>query len=210
MDLGIDPCWVWIPGYDYAPSWVVWRHDDGDGYVGWAPLPPGAVFVDGGWRWHGAPVAAGFDFGLGVGFFTFVGYDHFWAHNYRPFIVPHDRVVFAFGHSVIVNHYAFNHGVFVNVGLPRARMVVLTHNDFHPVAVADLRHQEEMHHAVMRNNDVHSFHSGAQPNAWGRPQGGWQGQPHGGGYQQGGHQPQGNQGGHQQNNGGHQQGGGGH
>jgi hypothetical protein len=197
-----DAGWVWVPGYDYAPAWVVWRHDDADGYIGWAPLPPGAVFVDGGWRWHGARVGADFDFGMGVGFFAFVGYDHFWEHNYRPFIVPHDRLVFAFGHSAIVNHYSFNHGVFVNVGLPHDRMVVYTHRDIHPVAIADMRHQEEVHHAIIRDNDVHSYHPGAQPNAWGHAQGGGPGghAPQG---NQGGHQQGGNQGGHQNNNWGH-------
>lgn len=31
--------WVWIPGYEWAPAWVCWRH--GYGYYGWAPLSPG-------------------------------------------------------------------------------------------------------------------------------------------------------------------------
>lgn len=30
--------WVWVPGTDWAPAWVDWRA--GDGYIGWAPLPP--------------------------------------------------------------------------------------------------------------------------------------------------------------------------
>jgi len=30
--------WVWIPGQEWGPAWVAWRY--GDGYVGWAPLPP--------------------------------------------------------------------------------------------------------------------------------------------------------------------------
>lgn len=34
--------WIWIPDYDWAPAWVEWRYDDY--YVGWAPLPPYAVF----------------------------------------------------------------------------------------------------------------------------------------------------------------------
>ncbi len=34
--------WVWVPGYDWAPSWVEWRY--GGDYVGWAPLSPYAVF----------------------------------------------------------------------------------------------------------------------------------------------------------------------
>ncbi|MGA9115540.1 MAG: DUF6600 domain-containing protein [Bacteroidota bacterium] len=34
--------WVWIPGSEWAPAWVEWRF--GDGFVGWAPLGPYALF----------------------------------------------------------------------------------------------------------------------------------------------------------------------
>ena len=30
--------WLWVPGDVWAPAWVAWRY--GDGWVGWAPLPP--------------------------------------------------------------------------------------------------------------------------------------------------------------------------
>ncbi len=30
--------WVWMPGTNWAPAWVVWRY--GNGWIGWAPLPP--------------------------------------------------------------------------------------------------------------------------------------------------------------------------
>lgn len=33
-----DYGWVWVPGYVWAPAWVLWRR--GPGYVGWAPMPP--------------------------------------------------------------------------------------------------------------------------------------------------------------------------
>ena len=33
--------WVWVPGYRWAPAWVSWRY--GDGYMGWAPLPPDSL-----------------------------------------------------------------------------------------------------------------------------------------------------------------------
>jgi hypothetical protein len=32
--------WSWVPGNDWAPAWVSWQ--EGQNYVGWAPLPPGA------------------------------------------------------------------------------------------------------------------------------------------------------------------------
>jgi hypothetical protein len=31
--------WLWIPGSQWAPSWVSWRY--GDGFYGWAPMGPG-------------------------------------------------------------------------------------------------------------------------------------------------------------------------
>lgn len=34
--------WFWVPGRTWAPAWVAWRH--GDEHVGWAPLPPDAVW----------------------------------------------------------------------------------------------------------------------------------------------------------------------
>ncbi len=37
--------WAWVPGRTWAPSWVSWR--SGGGYVGWAPMPPGAFFGGG-------------------------------------------------------------------------------------------------------------------------------------------------------------------
>jgi Family of unknown function (DUF6600) len=37
--------WVWVPGTEWAPAWVSWRH--GNGYTGWAPLPPRAT-----WQTH--------------------------------------------------------------------------------------------------------------------------------------------------------------
>jgi len=36
----LDPAWgwVWVPGYEWAPAWVVFQ--EGAGWIGWAPLPP--------------------------------------------------------------------------------------------------------------------------------------------------------------------------
>ncbi len=34
--------WVWVPGLEWGPGWVSWRHSSR--YVGWAPLPPEAIF----------------------------------------------------------------------------------------------------------------------------------------------------------------------
>ena len=166
VELASDPCWVWVPAYDYAPAWVVWRHADDDGYLGWAPLPPGAVFVDGGWVFRGAHVGVDFDFGLGAGFFTFVAYDHFWDHDFRHWIVPHDRLALIYRHSLIENRFRRDeHGRFINEGLARDRMAALTHHDVRPMAVQDLRRQEEQRNALVRRDDLRDFKPGAKPNA---------------------------------------------
>ena len=34
--------WVWVPGDQWAPSWVSWRKNDD--YIGWCPLPPETVY----------------------------------------------------------------------------------------------------------------------------------------------------------------------
>jgi hypothetical protein len=157
--------WVWVPGYEYAPAWVVWRHDDADGFVGWAPLPPGAVFVNGIWEFNHVRIGADFDFGLSLDFFAFVGFDHFWEHDFRHFVVPHDRLALVFRHSVIENHYRFDHGRFINDGLARERMTALTHHDIRVATVHDIRAHEENRNALARRDDIHSFKLGATPDA---------------------------------------------
>jgi hypothetical protein len=39
-----DEGWLWLPSYVWAPSWVVWREGEGD--VGWLPMPPGYADFD--------------------------------------------------------------------------------------------------------------------------------------------------------------------
>ena len=50
--------WAWIPGARYAPAWVQWRiADPGYAYVGWGPLPPSWIWVNGNAVvvWHPPP-----------------------------------------------------------------------------------------------------------------------------------------------------------
>jgi hypothetical protein len=40
--------WSWVPGRTYANAWVVWRVPSADyAYVGWAPMPPSWVWMNG-------------------------------------------------------------------------------------------------------------------------------------------------------------------
>ena len=70
--------WVWVPGDEWAPSWVCWR--EGGEHVGWAPLPPETLCHRGrGWD---SSVEA--EFGIGALCFNFVHRRHMadslWRH----------------------------------------------------------------------------------------------------------------------------------
>jgi len=125
--------WLWVPGYTWGPAWVFWRQAEADGCIGWAPLPPGAVFIDGGWLFHGVRYGVDFDFGLGDNFFVFVGYDHFHdgflrmrGHEYR-FNVPRERVHQFYRRTVLRNDFRRDeHGRLINDGIGRDRIERLT------------------------------------------------------------------------------------
>jgi hypothetical protein len=126
--------WVWAPAYEYGPAWVFWRNS-GD-YAGWAPLPYGAVFVDGGWGWHGHRYGADFDFGFGPSLFIFVGYGHLWEHDYHHYTLRGDELHIVFRASAI-NRFHNDHGRFAFEGLDRAHLERLTGR-----SVTVVRHEE--------------------------------------------------------------------
>jgi hypothetical protein len=79
--------WCWVPGYRWAPAWVSWRY--GDGYAGWAPLPPDS-FVGIDYSDDGLAIGVGFHiggdcdgfYGIGAGWYNFLpvsclGYEHY-------------------------------------------------------------------------------------------------------------------------------------
>jgi hypothetical protein len=136
--------WVWIPGYDWGPSWVCWRH--ADGYCGWAPLPPEARFQVGVGLTFNGHIGAGVDFGLGIGVFTFVAYDHFWERDFRRYVVPHDRVVVAFRGSRPVNDFRVVNGRFYNEGIGHERVAIYTHHDVRVETVVVHDHYDNRDH----------------------------------------------------------------
>ncbi len=153
--------WIWVPAYEFAPAWVFWRH--ANGYLGWAPLPVGAVFVGGVWHFRGAAVAVDFDFGLTPGFFTFVANGHFWEHDFRHFVVPREQLTVIYRTSVIVNNYHVDgHGRFINEGLGRERMQALTHHEVRAIPAQELRMQENHEHFVQRQNDLKIVKAGGK------------------------------------------------
>ena len=127
--------WLWLPEYEWGPAWVFWRHAEADGAIGWAPLPVGAVVIEGGYMWHGARMGLEFDFGMGEGVFVFVGYDHFHEGFFRmrghewAWHIHGDRFHDFYRRSVVRNEFHRDeHGRFVNHGIGRERLAAVTHN----------------------------------------------------------------------------------
>jgi hypothetical protein len=146
--------WIWQPGYEYSPAWVLWRHAEDVGYCGWAPLPIGAVFVDGGWMFNGVREPVDFDFGLGVGYFSIVAYDHFWEHDYRHWVISHERALEFYRRSRLQNHYRLEHGRFINESLRRERMAELTHHEIRAEKAHDVRIREAEHKQLVRTSNA--------------------------------------------------------
>lgn len=145
--------WLWVPGYDWAPAWVAWRHAEAEGFTGWAPLPPSAEFVAGiGLRYNGV-LAVDVDFGMPAEAFVFVGYDHFWEHNYRGFFLGRERAAYFYSHSVVRNGYRLEGGRLMVEGLGRDRLGAVTRRDIRVEDARGLRAREETAHFDARRTD---------------------------------------------------------
>lgn len=103
--------WIWIPDYEWGPSWVEWRYDDV--YIGWAPLPPYAHFrIDFGihfsinWNSH-------------YSYWNFVGYDHFCHDRLNYYIVGSHLNNRIFERTKYRNNYSYDRGRIINGGIDR-------------------------------------------------------------------------------------------
>lgn len=120
-----DDGWLWVPGYVWAPAWVVWR--EGDGTTGWFPMPPDDGFYNGDEDYSGYTPADdyyGYDRWYGPSFyvtffslFVFVDNDHFDDRHFHRFVRRdfHHRDKFRRTHDethiTVVNNFVVNQGV---------------------------------------------------------------------------------------------------
>lgn len=103
--------WVWVPDYEWAPSWVEWRYNDN--YLGWAPLPPYAYFRT----------------GIGISFSTnwnqhhrhwsFVSYDNFCHNNVNIYIVNNSNNYRIFNTTKYRTNYYADGGRIINRGIDK-------------------------------------------------------------------------------------------
>ncbi len=102
--------WYWAPGHDWSPAWVAWRY--GDGWVGWAPLPPGVTWS----------VGAGLIFGdhsIDPGWWWFVPSRHFVDPEIRRYAVRRTAEAGILQRTRVVTRYEGDpaHGI-IDRGIP--------------------------------------------------------------------------------------------
>ena len=106
-----DYGWVWKPDYEWGPAWVSWRKSDD--YIGWAPLPPDAVFEP----QTGIGVWVDRDYDIGPSAYSFCEYRYFGAPVMRNVLIPRRRNV------AIINSTVNITNITVVTGNGQGRMV---------------------------------------------------------------------------------------
>jgi hypothetical protein len=128
--------WCWLPDRVWGPSWVSWRYTEG--YCGWAPMPPGALYTAGiGLTYWGRGVAVGFDFNLGPGSYAFIAWGHFHDRSLRYYAMAPANLNRVFLQSTVTTRITGNHSTVANVGLPVDRVMASTHEPVRKVALQE-------------------------------------------------------------------------
>ena len=127
--------WCWCPDTVWGPAWVIWRWSDD--YCGWAPLPPGAEYVDGsGLVYDGNAVAPDFDFGLAPETFLFVTLPDFCDPHPARHRIARGRVANFYHQTIAYNHIDRDERRgFINHGIDPARISRVTHLAIRPLDI---------------------------------------------------------------------------
>jgi len=136
-DFRPDSGWFWAPDVHWSPAWVSWRH--GEGYVGWAPLPPAARFIP----------ERGIEFDINLipsRSFVFVEERHF-TERMRPATVIVNNTVIVNKTASFANIRVVNHAV-VNDGPPAQGIERAAGHSLKPVKAIELRHETESRIAI--------------------------------------------------------------
>jgi hypothetical protein len=123
--------WMWVPGYTWAPAWVVWR--GGGNNIGWFPMPPDDRFLAGvevyrddwDWNrgyfgysdWYGPSVATGL-----LAAWTFVALDRFADRDYYRYAYPRPQVVNIVNNTTNITNYVTVNNRIVNRSIDVTRV----------------------------------------------------------------------------------------
>lgn len=113
--------WLWVPGTDWAPAWVAWQQ--GNGYIGWAPLPPAVGFdLRVGIRLGGFNLS----FGIAPRNYAFVEERRFLDSRIDGYIVPEARNVTIIHNTTNITNYTVVDNRVINQGVSVDRVERVT------------------------------------------------------------------------------------
>ena len=124
-----DYGWIWIPGQDWAPAWVDWRR--GEGFVGWAPLPPEAVWRDNHFEYDGFEIVEERHRPL----WCFVHERHFVDGDVGRRIVAPSRNVTIIRNTTNITNYSVVNNTVINNSVNVNLIAAATHTDIRPLRV---------------------------------------------------------------------------
>ena len=125
-----DYGWIWIPGDEWGPAWVDWRH--GDGFVGWAPLPPEVSWRDSRFDFGGLDIVSARYRPI----WCFVEERHFVAGgDVHRHVVPPSRNVTIINRTTNITNYTVVNNTVVNNSVNVGRIAAATRTDIRPVRV---------------------------------------------------------------------------
>jgi hypothetical protein len=136
--------WSWVPGNEWAPSWVSFQ--EGGNYIGWAPLPPSVT------------IASGFNGLVSVSLvpavYLFVPERDFLAPSLGSYYVPRDRVETIYRGTRNFSNYSYSGGRVFNQGVPVDRIQQVVGRPVTRYQLADLRARGS---ARVQGNQVQVF-----------------------------------------------------
>ena len=139
--------WLWVPGYVWAPSWVVWR--SGGGSIGWFPMPPDDYYGNGPYRgrydnyygyrdWYGPSFGNDTFFSLWI----FVGEDRFSDRNYRNYVRPRNEYNTLIVNTTEVTNYVTVNNYIVNRSVNVERVERASNRRFEAVEARSVMRRE--------------------------------------------------------------------
>ncbi|MBV8199867.1 MAG: hypothetical protein JOZ15_04510 [Acidobacteria bacterium] len=144
-----DYGWEWVPGTDWGPSWVSWQ--EGNGYLGWAPLPPEVGFNAGVGLDFGS-----FNVGVGIdpGWYCFAPERNFLAANVGAYVVSPYQNAAIFRNTTNITNYRVENGRVFNGSVPLNRIQQATGQ---PVRQLQLANASDPRVARVNGNSVAMF-----------------------------------------------------
>ncbi len=139
--------WMWVPGYVWGPSWVVWR--SGGGSIGWLPMPPDDYYGEGPYRgrhdnfygyrdWYGPSFSNDTFFSLWI----FVGEDRFSDRNYRNYVRPQREYNTLIVNTTEVTNYVTVNNYIVNRSVNIERVERASNRRFEAVEARSVMKRE--------------------------------------------------------------------